>query len=126
MNISSSVGQAAAYGQQVTSSVSNKPKTPINTSVQSTDPVSSEKGKESSPDKQAVPNFVIDEQAIALFEQSQTSSSLNSSPNQSESSFANSDQPLAKNETAVANYKAVGNLAERESVQKMFGVDLFA
>ncbi len=32
----------------------------------------------------------------------------------------------SQNQTAVAHYKVVGNLAQRESVQQMFGVDLFA
>ncbi len=33
---------------------------------------------------------------------------------------------LIKNQTAVANYQLIGNIAKRESVQKMLGIDLFA
>ncbi|MGB0937212.1 MAG: hypothetical protein ACPGTQ_07125 [Colwellia sp.] len=33
---------------------------------------------------------------------------------------------LIKNQTAVANYQLIGNIAKRESVQQMLGIDLFA
>jgi hypothetical protein len=37
------------------------------------------------------------------------------------------DEPqLIKNQTAVANYRLIGNIAKRESVQQMLGIDLFA
>jgi len=127
MNISSSVGQTAMFGQLSTSNVSNKLNTPIKDSVRA---VVSDTEQEQASNNQAIPSIVIDEQAIALFEQSQPSASIPAQlssqlGNQSPSS-ASQDQPSAKNETAVASYQAVGNLAQRESVQKLFGVDLFA
>lgn len=125
MNISSSVGQTAMFGQLSTSNVSNKANTPIKDSVRSVDAVAvSETEQEQTSNKQAIPSIVIDEQTIALFEQSQAS--VLTQPSKENLSSASQDQPLAKNETAVANYQAVGNLAQRESVQKLFGVDLFA
>ena len=123
MNISSSVGQTAKFGQLSTSNVSNKSNPPIKDSVRA---VVAETEQEQPSSNQATPSIVIDEQAIALFEQSQASFSSNTQSNNESSSSASQDQPSAKNETAVANYQAVGNLAQRESVQKLFGVDLFA
>mgnify|MGYP000636146803 CR=1 FL=1 len=67
---------------------------------------------------------------VSWFQQEPTTSlaliQKNTQSNNESSSSASQDQPSAKNETAVANYQAVGNLAQRESVQKLFGVDLFA
>ena len=123
MNISSSVGQTAMFGQLSTSNVSNKPNTPIKDSVRA---VVSETEQEQASNKQVTPSIVIDEQAIALFEQSQASFSSNAQSSNESASSASKDQPSAKNETAVASYQAVGNLAQRESVQKLLGVDLFA
>ena len=121
MNISSSVGQLS------TSNVSANPNAPIKNSVRSVEPVVvSEIEQEQSSKRQAIPSIVIDEQAIALYEQSQASLSTKAQPSSESFSSENQDQPSAKNETAVANYQAVGNLAQRESVQKLFGVDLFA
>lgn len=124
MNISSSVGLPQAFGPQSTSSINNKPNVPSKDSVRSLEP---ETNKEQSTNKQKTPSIVIDEQAIALYQQSQSALSkpLNDSSSFAQSS-AEQDQPSAKNETAVASYQAVGNLAQRESVQKLFGVDLFA
>jgi hypothetical protein len=126
MNISSSVNQTPAYGQLTTTNVSNKANLPIKDSVRSVDPAAiADEEKAQSKNTSATPSLVIDEQAIALLEQSQASLSTQTQPNKTYSS-ANEDQPSAKNETAIANYQAVGNLAQRESVQKLFGVDLFA
>lgn len=119
MNVSSSLSSPLTYG------VSNKPSTPIKNSVRSAEPVSEIEQNQSS-NKQAIPSIVIDEQAIALYEQSQSSASINVPPSKESFSSASQDQPSAKNETAVASYQAVGNLAKRESVQQLFGVDLFA
>lgn len=133
MNISSSVGQTAKFGQGPTANVgTNHPNAPIKKSVRSVDPAAiSEFEQAQSSKKQATSSIVIDEQAIALFEQNQVEqnqASLSTHPQASKERFssAGQDQPSAKNETAVANYQAVGNLAQRESVQKLFGVDLFA
>ncbi len=138
MNISSSVGQTAVFGQLSTSNVSNKPNTPIKESARSVDAAVVFETEKAS-NKQTTPSIVIDEQAIALFEQNQVeqrqsfastqaqlSSQLGSQLGNESPSYANQDQPSAKNETAVATYQAVGDLAQRESVQKLFGVDLIA
>tara|TARA_R110001592_G_scaffold1774_8_gene10498 strand:+ start:158 stop:565 length:408 start_codon:yes stop_codon:yes gene_type:complete len=135
MNISSSVGPAAIFGQLSTSNVSNKLNTPIKESTRSADAnkVEQASNKQAS-NKQTTSSIVIDEQAIALLEQSQysaltqaqLSSQLSSKIGEESPSSASRDQPSAKNDMAVANYQAVGNLAQRESVQKLFGVDLFA
>ena len=130
MNISSSVGQTTMFGQRSTSKVSNKFNTPIKESVRSADANKVEQAS----NKQTTASIIIDEQAIALFEQSQYSaltlaqlnSQLGSKIGEESPSSASRDQPSAKNDMAVANYQAVGNLAQRESVQKLFGVDLFA
>lgn len=127
MNISSSVGQAANIGQLQTANVSNKPNTLVKSPAQTGDPADHTRAeKEQSSNSQTVPSIVIDEQAIAIFEQSRSLNTKQDQFSQNSSTSASQDLPSAKNETAVANYQAVGNLAERESVQKMFGVDLFA
>jgi len=126
MNISSPVGQLS------TSRVSANPNAPIKNSMRSVEPVvGSEIEQAQSSNKQATPSIVIDEQAIALFEKNQAEQNQASLATQAQTRndsyySENQDQPLAKNETAIANYQAVGNLAQRESVQKLFGVDLFA
>ena len=114
-----------SFSSPVTSGISNKATAPIKNSDHTAEPVSQvEQDKAAS--KQAQPSIVIDEQAIALFKESEASQSTQTQPNKEHSSSANQDQPSAKNETAVASYQAVGNLAQRESVQQLFGVDLFA
>jgi hypothetical protein len=121
MNISSSVGQLS------TSNVGANPNALTKNSVRPVEPaVVSETEQEQSSNRQATPSIVIDEQAIAQYQQSQTSFSSQEQSNKDSSTSTSQDQLSAKNETAVANYQAVGNLAERESVQKLFGVDLFA
>ena len=131
MNISSS------FNSPLSSGINNKPATSIKSSVRSVEPaVVSDIEQELSSNNQAKPSIIIDEQAIALFEKNQVEKNQTeqnqasfSTPEQSsKQSFApaSQDQPSAKNESAVANYQAVGNLAQRESVQQLFGVDLFA
>ena len=104
----------------------NRPNTVNKNSLGSNDSVT-KVTQEQAENKQNKSAIIVDEQALEQFEQSQASLLTKSKDNFSfEQSFASQDQPLAKNETAVANYQAVGNLAQRESVQKMFGVDIFA
>lgn len=122
MNIPNSVGSTSAYGKLSTANISHKQNTSINESRDSTDPSKVE--QETSSNKQATPNFVIDEQAIALFKENQTLQPSLTQKNDDKHSFAN--QVSSNNETAVASYQSVNNLAQRESVQKIFGVDLFA
>lgn len=123
MQISSSVGQSTPYGPLSTSQLNNKPNTDSKHSVRS---AASEVEQEQSSKKQTQSNLVIDAQAIELYEQNQTSQLAQKQAYKENFSSASQDLPSAKNETAVASYQAVGNLAQRESVQQLFGVDLFA
>lgn len=131
MNISSSVGQASMFGQLSNSNVNINPNAPVKPPVRPVEPVTvSESPKESSSGKISQ-KIVIDEQAIAIFEQNEIEQSPNYLAAQAQSKKENfsstgQDQPLPKNETAVASYQAVSNLSQRESVQQLFGVDLFA
>lgn len=119
MQISSSINSP------LTSGISTTPSAPIKNSVRTAEPVAEIEQNQPS-NKQAVPSIVIDEQAIALYQQSQSSAQIPVQSKQEGAFSASQDQPSAKNETAVASYQAVGNLAKRESVQQLFGVDLFA
>ncbi|MBL4942033.1 MAG: hypothetical protein JKY81_10265 [Colwellia sp.] len=102
----------------------NKGNIQVNKPVRTAESELVAKGEREQPSsKQAQPSIVIDEQAIALFKESQA---ILSTQTKTSSGSANQDRPLAKNETAVASYQAVSNLAQRESVQQLFGVDLFA
>ncbi|WP_286261697.1 hypothetical protein [Thalassotalea atypica] len=58
----------------------------------------------------------VDQRAISLLEQEKQSSNNNTSY----------DQPSKRNTTAVTAYQSVGNLEQRESVQQLLGVDIFA
>ena len=61
--------------------------------------------------------LVSSERAIALIEREQ---------NQKNSQQALYDQPSKQSRSAVAAYQSVGNQAQREDIQSMLGVDLFA
>lgn len=113
MNISNAVGQTPTFA------VNNKTNTLAKSSESTVDRVT-KVDSEQPPKKQAKPSIVYDEQAIALFEQQK--------PPTANASFSSTeqDQPSTHNETAVASYQAVNNLAKRESVQQLFGVDVFA
>lgn len=91
----------------------------------------------------AVVRFDVDESAIALIEQElneRANLSINSSAENTsatsgtalkvdsvhgQSYKADYDQPSQYNQSAVAIYQSVGNLAQRDSIQQIFGVDLF-
>lgn len=122
MNISSANSATAMLGKLSSASTRSKPTTPINESVRSLDV---NKTQEQSS-KGVTPNIVIDEQAIEQFKENQSTQLAFTQSNNTKFSPADQDQPTAKNETAVAHYQAIGNLSERESVQKLFGVDLLA
>lgn len=106
------------------SGVNNKSVAPIKNPQRSAEAISKSEQEQSSS-SQEKQSIVIDEQAIALFKEGHDLQS-NKDDAFFNRSFASQDQPSAKNETAVASYQAVGNLAQRESVQQLFGVDLFA
>lgn len=120
MNISSTSSQNSIFGLTNQTNSSKKPL------VRPLDPVvvSTTDQEKSFLYEQANQSIVVDQQAIALFEKNQFEASA-AKPSVSSSAFA-TDKPSAKNETAVASYQAIGNLAERESVQQLFGVDVFA
>lgn len=141
MNISNVNGQTAMFGQVPPATTGIKPTMPIKESERS---AATNKTQQDSANQKTTANranIIIDEQAIALFKENQAQQSAYTSVNSTQLSSvqlnavntnreklssASPDKPSIKNETAVANYQAVGNLAQRESVQKMFGVDLFA
>jgi len=76
----------------------------------------------------------IDEQAIALIQREQLStydSSNNRPPDSQQSNQENSynsgyDSPSNQNQSAVAAYQSVDAIAQRDNIQQIFGVDLFA
>jgi hypothetical protein len=124
MNISSTSSQNSIFGltnQTNTSSTSRKPL------VSSVDPVVvSAKEQDKLLKKEASQGVVVDQQAIALFEKNQLEANETKSSETNGTFAADKDKPSSKNEIAVANYQAIDNLAERESVQRLFGVDVFA
>ncbi len=121
MQITRSFSSPSTLG--VASGVNNKPNTPIKNLARSAEPVD-QLEHEHSLKKQDTPSVVIDEQAMALYEESQASISTQGQSKNETLFSANQDQPSAKNETAVASYQAIGNLAQRESVQQLFGIDI--
>jgi len=123
MNISSASSQNSIFG------LSNQISTPKQSLVRPIDPVSIKSTQEKPVNKAANQSkgVVADEQALALFEKNQLeASAAKSTVNNHAFIPADKDEPLTKNESAVASYQAVGNLAQRESVQQLFGVDIFA
>lgn len=101
----------------------NKPVLPIDTSA---DTAVINKSQDRLTDKPSPPNIVLDEQAIAKFKENQLLQQETSQLRNNFYSSTSPDQPSSKNVTAVAHYQAINTLAERESVQKLFGVDLLA
>lgn len=122
MNISSASSQNSIFGLTNHTNTSKKPL------VRSAEPVAVSKPEQDKlSSKQANQGIVTDQQAIALFEKNQLEANAAKST-LTNNSFAatNQDKPSPKNETAVASYQTIGNLAQRESVQQLFGVDIFA
>jgi hypothetical protein len=72
----------------------------------------------------------IDEQAMALIERQPLPpyDSRNSSQQNYQQTSTNSgyDTPSSQNQLAVAAYQSVDAIAQRDSIQQIFGVDLFA
>jgi len=133
MNISNVSSQHSIFGLTNQTSTSKKPL------VRSIDSVTSKDVQEKLVTKQANQGkgIVVDQQAIALFEENQLKknqfeenqfeiSAAKSAASDRAFSTTDKDKPSLKNETAVASYQAVGNLAQRESVKQLFGVDVFA
>ncbi len=72
----------------------------------------------------------IDEQAIALIEREQlpaNNSASNSTQNSQNNSYNSGyDAPSNQNQLAVAAYQSVDTIAQRDNIEQVFGVDLFA
>ncbi len=68
--------------------------------------------------------FDVDQQAILVFENQRDNSAAQVYANNPKDTFY--DQPSNKNQTAVAAYQAVDNIAERASIQQSFGIDILA
>jgi hypothetical protein len=66
----------------------------------------------------------VSEQAITLLEQQ--SATKNNQQDKSSNNTAKLNQFADQNATAVNAYQSVNNLAQRENIQAMLGVDLFA
>jgi hypothetical protein len=122
MNISSTSSQNSVFGLNNQTNTSRKPL------VRSVDPaVVTKTEQEKLLNKQANQGVVADQQAIALFEKNQfEANAAKSAVTSNTVSASDKDKPSPKNETAVASYQTVGNLAQRESVQQLFGVEIFA
>ncbi|MBL4900045.1 MAG: hypothetical protein JKX76_10480 [Colwellia sp.] len=122
MNISSASNQNSIFGL---TNQTNTSKIPL---VRSVDPATASKTEqEKLLNQQVNKSFVADQQAVALFEKNQFKANISKSTVNSNAFVpTDKDKSSRKNETAVASYQAVGNLAQRESVQQLFGVDIFA
>lgn len=67
--------------------------------------------------------FDVDQKTLLLLEQQQQTPPPQPL-NKQQSTFY--DQPPSKNQTAVATYQAVDNIAQRASVTQSFGINLIA
>ncbi|MGB1261718.1 MAG: hypothetical protein ACPG52_02315 [Cognaticolwellia sp.] len=76
--------------------------------------------------------FDVDEHAIALIEQEHVEREpFNQGNNQQSTGNSNSynssyDAPSNQHQSAVAAYQSVDSIAQRDNIQQIFGVDLFA
>ncbi len=91
MNISSTNNASSTFGKISTANTSNTPNTPIKAPVRTDDP---NKTQEQSPKSTAT--IVIDEQAITLFKEKQTSQLAYSRSNNANYSDVGQDQPTVK------------------------------
>lgn len=85
-----------------------------------------QKSQNENQQKVSQERFDVDEQAIALVEQQLSASQSTYQNNRQGQSNTAYDEPSQSNQTAVSAYKSVDSIAERESVQQAFGVDLYA
>jgi hypothetical protein len=120
MNISSAPSQNSIFG------LTNQTNTSRKSLVRSVEPVVSPTEQEKRVNKQANQGIIADQQAITLFEKNQFEANAAKSILSSGTFAPDKDKPSPQNQSAVASYQAVGNLAQRESVQQLFGVDVFA
>ncbi len=130
---------------QINNAANNISQTPIvlgnNSSVQALEQITrvtarenlaseENKNQQSQADINSRQRLDIDDQAIALIEREQLPSSNVNSNRQANSQQNNSnsgyDAPPSQNQLAVAAYQSVGSIAQRDNIEQIFGVDLFA
>ncbi len=100
---------------------------------------SAQQAKDQEQKSSQVNRFDVDEKSLALVEKnqqksaeeqssSQLSSQTNNQSKQSSKSTTQTDydSPSQQNKSAIAAYSSVGNIAQRENIQQVFGVDLLA
>ncbi len=92
-----------------------------------------EKARQNSSQKNSQNNQAerldVDPSAIALVEKNQQLNAVSNVQQQGQSTYSKSadyDQPSQQNKTAVSTYQSVGGIAQRDSIQQAFGVDLYA
>lgn len=88
-----------------------------------------EKKVESNTSNQEQSRLDVNDNAIALVKEqysAQASTGNSTQNNSNQSRFSQYDQPSKQNQTAVAAYSTVDNLAQRENIKDVFGVNLFA
>lgn len=75
----------------------------------------------------SVERFDVDQQGLALVEQEYLSAQNNQQKNQqTENSSTRYDNHVELNQTAISAYQSVDNIARKESIKQLFGVDLYA
>lgn len=71
--------------------------------------------------------FDVDPQALALVEKEyQNNQVTNFTSSASTNNNTAYDNPSEQNQTAISTYQGVGNLAQKESIKQLFGIDLYA
>ena len=98
------------------SSINNQIQPLGQASKQSSRPVGGRDNSQAIEQAQRTDRIDIDQSAISLLEQEKQASDNNTSY----------DQPSQRNATAVTTYQSVSNLEQRENVQQLLGVDIFA
>ena len=89
-----------------------------------------EKAANKTEQTKTLEKFNVDEQAFqqaqqVLYPQASSSSSQSDFSQNSSKSTAY-DEPSEQNHSAVTTYQTINNLAQRDQVQQIFGVDVFA
>jgi hypothetical protein len=115
--------------------------TDISTQTSNIDSITLDEQSKKSQSNQSKQSFVLDDSKLAIIESHQAKSQSSSTQvleanslqfNEQANAFSQTNQQdykeqiPSRNQTAVSTYANIDNLAQRESVQKLFGVDLFA
>lgn len=105
---------------------------PVQAQEQRTRALAREENQEQKPqsDAKSQQRFDVNEQAIALIEREQLQPYNNGSHQQQKKNSSDFnggyDAPSNQNQSAVAAYQSVDSIAQRDNIQQIFGVDLFA